>query len=557
MHKLDELKKITKRLDILYVEDDKDSRDELSDILLMLFSTLTVAENGLEGWEAYKKKEFDLVITDINMPIMDGLELSQKIKNMNPNQKIVIVSANGNGDKLLSAIRIGVDNFIVKPVEMEQFNEVIHKVATNIHNQNLQMFYQEELEREVENKTKELIKQSVTDNMTGLYNRSKLNHMFNLNGSKILMLLNIDNFDNLNIAYGYDNGDIIIQKIALFLTKNLHPDATLFRLGSDEFIFLFNKTPLYEAEEYARKLQAMISKESIEIQEIVVKFTATIALAEGENDLLKDVHVAFNEVRLMGKNRIGIYKSNSTYELNQKRMQERIRTLKEALLMQQIVPFYQAIINNETNQIEKYECLVRIVTDKEIIYPSEFLQTAKITGMIPDITKIIIEKSFEYFKDRGEEFSINITEDDLQNNYLDEFLEKNIAKYGIHPSRVVLEVLEGISTNGAKVSYEQLKGLKQRGFQLAIDDFGTEHSNFERVHNLKVDYIKIDGSFIKNMDTNINSYRIVKTITDFSKSIGAKVIAEFIHNEAVQKKVLELGIEYSQGYYFSEPLANV
>lgn len=557
LHRLNELKKITETLSVLYVEDDKESREQLGDILKILFLTLTIAKNGLEGWNIYQNKEFDLVITDINMPIMNGIELSKKIKSLNPMQKVIIISADGNGDHLLSAIRIGVDNFILKPVEMDQFNDVIHKVATNIHNQNIQKFYREELEKEVERKTKELMIQAVTDQLTGLYNRNKLNKMLNLSGNKVLMLLNIDNFDNFNVTYGYNNGDIIIQKIANFLTKHLHPDATLFRLGHDEFIFLFSTTTLKEVEKYAIKLQSVILNESIILDEIVIKFTATIVLAEGEKDLLKDVHVAFNEARLLGKNRIGIYKDNSAFEQAQKQMQQCMYTIKEAISNNQIVPYFQAIVNNHTNSIEKYECLARIVKNGRVISPGEFLKTAELTGMLPNITRIMIEKSFDYFKDRKEEFSINISEHDLQGNYLNYFLEKNIVEYGILPSRVVLEVLEGISAHGAKKSLDQLHALKEIGFKLAIDDFGAQNSNFERVHSLNVDFIKIDGSFIKNIDKDINSFRIAKTITEFSKSIGAKVVAEFVHSESVQKKILELGIDYSQGYYFSEPLPEV
>jgi len=557
MSKLSELKDRTKNLDILYVEDDPASRQQISSIMEMLFASLTVGEDGMEGLELYKNSKFDLVITDINMPNMNGIEMMKQIKAINPMQKVIIVSAHDSGEYLLSAIRAGVDNFILKPVEMEQFQEVISKVATIIHNEKLQEHYRQELEAEVTEKTVELLQQAITDDLTGLYNRKKLNMCLEKPGKKILMMLDVDNYDNINVTYGYNNGDIILQKIAQFLKENLLDDSVLFRLGHDEFVFLFEHNTIEEIELYAKEIQELISRKPIEYEETQVRFTATIVLAEGDKDLLKDVHLAFKRTRTIGKNRIGIYYPDIELEQHQKYIQKCIYMLSDAIKKQHVVPYFQPIVNNKTNEIEKYECLARIVNESGVKTPVQFIEAAELSGMLPDITRIMIEKSFDFFKDKSEEFSINISEIDLNNNYLVDFLKEQALKFKISPQRVVLEVLEGISASGAQKSVEQLMALKEYGFQLAIDDFGAQNSNFERVHKLKVDYIKIDGSFIKRIDNDSNSFHIAKTIADFSKSIGAKVIAEYVHSEEVYNKVLELGIDYSQGYYFSEPIPEI
>ncbi len=177
--------------------------------------------------------------------------------------------------------------------------------------------------------------------------------------------------------------------------------------------------------------------------------------------------------------------------------------------------------------------------------------------MIPDITRIMIDKSFKAFANNAYEFSINISEFDLNDGYLRKYFQEKLQQYNIDASRVVIEVLEGISAIGAKNSLEQLLELKADGFAIAIDDFGVQNSNFERVHSMQVDFIKIDGSFIKNIYKDPKSYNVVKTITDFGKSIGAKIIAEYVHSKEVQDIVVALGIDYSQGYYFSEPLQSI
>jgi len=557
MSQITKLKELTGTLDLLYVEDDAPSREQFTQILGIFFKTITAAENGQVAWEAYQEGRFDLVITDINMPRMNGIELSTRIKERNPAQKVIIVSAHDSGEYLLSAIRAGVDNFILKPVEMVQFQSVIEKVASAIHNEKLRDEYQQRLEAEVSLKTEKIRHQAETDELTGLFNRSKLTVLLTEPGSKVLMMLNIDNFDNINVAYGYDSGDLIMKAIADFFRGRLHPGATLFRLGNDEFAFLFRDTAAGEVEAYARELQNLILQQPILFEANAVKFTATIVLAEGESDLLKAVHLAFKETRAIGKNRIGIYNKDSSLELHQKQIQHCMHTLREVLDSHHVVPYFQGIVNNATGRIEKYECLARIVHNGMVHTPNFFLETAELSGFLPELTRMMISKSFAYFSEHEGEFSINISEHDLNDDYLGAFLEENVIAYGIDPSRVVLEVLEGISAHGAQKSLEQLLSLKERGFQLAIDDFGAQNSNFERVHRLKVDYIKIDGSFIKQIDSDPGSYHVAKTIADFSKSVGAKVIAEFVHSEAVQQKVLELGIDYSQGYLFSEPQPQV
>ena len=167
----------------------------------------------------------------------------------------------------------------------------------------------------------------------------------------------------------------------------------------------------------------------------------------------------------------------------------------------------------------------------------------------------MIDKSFQTMANKKYTFSINITEEDLSLNYLVDFLDEKLIQYNINPSRVILEILEGISSDGKKNHILQLKELKEKGFAVAIDDFGTEYSNFERVLDLEIDFLKIDARYIKDIHTNKKSYEITKAIAFFAKNTGIPCIAEFVHNEAVQTIIKELGIEYSQGYLFSEPQA--
>jgi len=490
------------------------------------------------------------------MPRMNGIELTKRIKIQNPSQNIIIISAHNDSNYLLQAINLGIDNFIIKPVQMEQLTLVLTKIANLIYSQKISQRYQEELEKELEEKTAKLSHQLITDELTGLLNRNALIKLSNRRDSiRTMMLISIDNFDHINIAYGYDNGDLLLKEVANFLKSKIPTETQLYRVSSNEFTIISFEKSLKKMKSFAKILQDEILHHKITFNNLSIKISITIAITEGEGCLLKNAHIALKEAQQIGKNRIIIYEKNSPIELLQVRIQEYMPKLRKIIAKKYVVPYFQPIINNKTTKVEKYECLARIVDDDGGVQsPLNFIDIAEMTGMIPDITRIMIDKSFAIFQNNDYEFSINISEYDLNDGYLREYLQEKLSQYNIDASRVVLEVLEGISAIGAKRSLEQLLNLKEDGFGIAIDDFGVQNSNFERVHAMQVDFIKIDGSFIKNIYKNDKSYTVAKTISQFGKSIGAKIIAEYVHSKEVQDIVLELGIDYSQGFYFSEPL---
>ena len=558
MKNLKKLREETKNITVLYAEDDKETRDQFIELFSMLFENIEISFDGKDALDKYKQKKYDLVITDINMPKMNGLELIESLRAINEFQKVIIVSAHNSSEYLLEAIALDVDGFLLKPIDISQLENILFKISRAIHADKLLSAYHEELERDVEIKTAKLAKQLVTDELTGLLNRKALDIKLRTRGAKTFFLLNIDNFDSMNVTYGYSNGDLILKSVTSFLKEQLPDSSSLYYLGADEFAMVFGEVTSIEINDIANKIQNEVSKHTLVINDFNIKFTITIAITSGEENLHRNAHIALKDAHNKGKNRIAVYDENSPTEILQSKIQEYMPIIRKAIAKRYITPYFQPIVNNKTKKIEKFESLARIVDDEQNIHqPFHFINIAELTGMIPEITRIMIDKTFDAFKDNNFHFSINISEYDLNDEYLLDYLKEKTNEYNLKPSRVIIEVLEGVSANGVEHGIKQLNALKEYGFSIAIDDFGTENSNFERVHNMNIDFIKIDGSFIKNIDTNEKSYNIAKTITEFAKSIGAKVIAEYVHSKEVLDKVNELGIEYTQGYYFAEPCSKI
>jgi len=391
------------------------------------------------------------------------------------------------------------------------------------------------------------------DTLTNLPNqKSLLVKVENLKTNTSLIVLNIDNFSYINDGYGFDVGNSILKKVSL-LIKELAPEGFVYRLNADEFVILCESKDIAKA--LIIKIKSYFYKNSLIVDGITLNISFTYGASYGKSkEILRDAILALKEAKRFGKNRYLI--SSESVKISKEERNHFIyanNMIHKALEEDKFIPYFQGIYNNKSCEIEKYETLVRIDGIDKIISPIDFLETAKLSGLIPEITKIMIDKSFAFMKNNNFSFSLNITEDDLSMDYLVSYLTEKSYTYGIDPKRVILEILEGVSSSSKNSNISQLEALKSLGYNLAIDDFGTEYSNFERILDLDIDFLKIDGKYIKDIDTNKKSYEITKAIVYFAKNANIPVIAEFVHNKKIQKIIEELGIEYSQGYYFSEP----
>jgi diguanylate cyclase len=547
------LKELGQNLSVLYVEDEPAIQEETRLLLGKFFARVDCANNGEEGLGLYSSNAYDLVITDIAMPIINGLEMAEQIKQKNRDQIIIIVTAYTNPDYFAQAVRIGVGGFILKPAQPAQILSALYDGAIRVYESKQNRTYRDSLESLVKERTDELLKSYITDSLTGLDNYNKLKDDLQCSVDKAVLLLNIDNFDSINNSFGVEAGDETLLRAAEAL-KLLIPDGvTLYRTHGDEFAILLQGDG-QNAYELALEIRAFFSQTKLSVRAGDQSISFTIGIDSGNSsEILKNAKIAIREVRALGKDRIQQYTPDTEYAKEQKSRLLWIDRSRTAISEDLFTPYFQPIIDNKTDIIVKYEALARMRFDEQIIPPVKFIEPAKLAGLLPAITRIMLDKSFAYFATHDGKFSVNIGDYDIKEGYLLKFLEQKLARYNLDPHRVTLEILETISVQDAKESLSQLRELKSMGFALAIDDFGTENSNFSRLLDLDVDYIKIDGCFIKNLDRDKNSQKITASIVAFAHSIGAKVIAEFVHNEAVFKAVKAYEIEYSQGYFIGQP----
>lgn len=230
-----------------------------------------------------------------------------------------------------------------------------------------------------------------------------------------------------------------------------------------------------------------------------------------------------------------------------------IQVINYALQHDGIIPYYQGIHNNENNKIEKYEALMRIIDkDNQVYSPYEFMEIAKKYKTYLELSEKMIDKVFNEFNGLDSTININLSAYDINSNRFREFIKAKLSSF-LYPQNVVFEILEDECFRDITTLQTFIENIREYGAKVAIDDFGSGYSNLLEITKIMPDYIKIDGEIIRNIHKNSKNKDVLKTIVYLANKLDVCLVAEFVDNEEVQSYIKELGVSYSQGYYFAKP----
>ncbi len=473
-------------------------------------------------------------------------------KLLNETMTMLLLSESSNTSKEVFAIENSSKKFKIT-------NEQILAHLANIVSNEL-----EELNSNLEERIKEnasvIHKQAYTDKLTGLPNRLSLINRLKESIGKTIILINVDDFTIINDFYGHAVGDSILVQLAQLLEKyaSIHK-MELFKLPSDEYALIVDVS--HKEEEIRaviRDFLTVIKYKKFTVQESEIGLTVTIAAAfiNKKGSGLINSDMALKLAKKAGK-------SSMIYDDDLKLSQEYAKNIaiaklvKDAIEDDKIVPYFQPIYDVATMKIVKYECLIRLIKDDaEVLSPYFFLDIAQKIKLYPKLTHIMIEKTFSYFAKNGLNFSINLAFTDIINENTRKYLFAKIAEYKI-AKQLTIEILETHELGNDTIMLDFIDAIYEVGARIAIDDFGSGFANFEHMTKNRSDFMKIDGSLIKNIDKDENARLVVETIVEFAKKLKKKTVAEFVHSAEIFELVKEMGVDYVQGYYLSEPLPEV
>ena len=654
-------------LKVILVEDDGTLRDRLTRILSREIKEIKSYSNAADALRDFATYSPDLVITDIKMPNMTGLEMIRIMRESFKNIPVIIASAFNDSNYLLDAIKLKIDNFIVKPIDIDELLKCIQDIDKKLHiskelaekntllNQyqhivdlssyititdkkgviiyannkfcDLSGFKCDEvigkphnivrhpdmskeffaqmwkkiLNKEVwqgvvKNRRKDgtsyyvdttispildvngeivefisikkditdmiltkiqLERDIVTDRLTMLPNRLSLQRKLKEENSAIrqMMLIDIDRFKDINMLFGIHFGDAVLLYIAQVLQETRPSEQFgIFRITADEFLVTYESENSQALREHVNTLKSYIQTHPFEFKDISfdIDFTAVIVSCRESCPSLENLQKAMDDTKKKRQS-VNVYEqildSDETYKYNFTWTQK----IKEAIHENRVELFFQPLYDMKRQEITKYESLIRIVEkDGMVITPNYFLHVAKLSRSYQDLTKIVITKAFEEAAKTGLRFSINLSIEDLIDEETLAFLIFKAQKHNLQ-EKIIVEVLESDGIDNIELVSSVFKRLRETGFEIAIDDFGSGYSNFSYLASLSIDILKIDGSLIRNIVNDRSSRIIVQSIIMFANELGIKCVAEFVSNKEIFDVLKELGIDMVQGYYIGAP----
>ena len=465
-------------------------------------------------------------------------ELEKKI----PHAKIVLIQ---NNDKTKTTLTTYVlDN----DIEAQEISDIILKELS------LEWDKNSEYLNMYRNK---LLSRYFTDHLTNLPNVYQLRKDLDENEEAGLIILNIDNFKIINNFYGFMVGDYVIEQVGNYIKE--HIDKNVYKLSADEFAITLEKNMgFYELKDHLNLLYEQVKNIVVEYQDIKIYADITMASCSNikNNEIFSKVSMALQYAKEVGVP-YWIYEDRMRFENEYERNLKMSGLVRNAVENSKIIPYFQAIFDNKTSKIVKYECLARLIDGNDkILSPLLFIPVAKKIKIYNRVTKIIIDKSFDAFEDSEFEFSVNLSIEDIMNGEIFKYIIEKL-KYSKASKRVTFELLESEAIQDFKRVERFIIEVKRHGAKIAIDDFGSGYSNFSYLTKMSVDFIKIDGSLIRDIDVDRNSLIVVETIVEFAKKLGVKTIAEYVHSSTVMDKVRDLGIDYSQGFYVDKPSVSI
>lgn len=630
----------TKKLSLLYVEDNEDARESTLDILSEFFENITVAVDGEDGLEAFKSNRIDLIITDINMPKMNGLDMLREIKLISPDAVSLVFSAYNDPDFFVESIKMGVNGYLLKPINFDQYLAVLNTAVQRIKAkkiENLLLQYKDVTDSssimsiidkneiityvndafceiseyskdeligtkessfndeiwsylKIQKKTwKGILKNysknantyyldttvkpiidmdgniieyiALRHNITAIMNPFKqLNDLIESSSVPMIVLVKIDSYDVIENFYGQKIAQNIVDKFANKLFDFMPVSLSfksMFVLRNGEYAFAKDrcdsKKTMDEIVEELLIFIDVVNDSHIDIGELDYDISVIVSLSYGE-DVFDNASHGIRQLLQTKQNFIVANDLAKKEHAKAEKNMEVLKMVKKAIENSKIISYFQPIVDNKSKKIVKYESLVRLVDEEEnIVSPYFFLETSKQGKYYTQITSIVLDNSFEALNKIDTDISINISVLDIEKKDIRDKLFNLLEVHKDSAHRIIIELLEDEDVKNFEALKSFISDIKKLGVKIAIDDFGSGYSNFERLLEYQPDILKIDASLIKNIATDSFSLSVVKTMVNFAKEQNIKVIAEYVENKEIYDVLCELEVDYSQGYYFGKP----
>lgn len=414
------------------------------------------------------------------------------------------------------------------------------------------------------------------DPLTGLINRKemevRLEHAItsakSFHREHALLYIDLDQFKIVNDTCGHQAGDELLRQITGHFSANLRQRDALSRLGGDEFAVLLENCSIPQAQQIAEAVRDAVDEYRFVWEDKVFKVGASIgvvAITQDSTDLaqiLSDADAACYAAKDAGRNRVQLHSADDVVLATQRREMHWAANINQVFDENRLTLYFQRIQPLMDDKSVHWEVLLRMTSsDGDIVLPNVFLPAVERYGRMQSIdhwvlrtTLVTLDSIPKQAHDQRPNVAINISGSSLGNDTFLEFVEQQFASFPVLPSQVCFEITETAAIANYAKAREFIKKMKKLGCRFALDDFGSGMSSFGYLKTLPVDYIKIDGSFVKNMNHDIVDLAMVESINRIGQLMEIETIAEFAETDEIINKLRQVGVNYAQGYGVQHPI---
>ncbi|MGF1612989.1 MAG: EAL domain-containing protein [Gammaproteobacteria bacterium] len=411
------------------------------------------------------------------------------------------------------------------------------------------------------------------DPLTGLFNRRRFQRELQqaievakrYRRSGALVFLDLDQFKYINDTSGHQAGDAILKSVGNAISAVIRNVDVVARLGGDEFGILLRETEADGAVRVAKEINSKLAQLNWAFDDRSHKVSASIGIAlyprhgTDPHELLACADLAMYQAKEAGRCGWHLFAEE---EKARERMDERVRwehKIEAALNGDRFLLYYQPILDLRTNAVTRYEALLRMQdADGSIVLPGCFIFTAERSGLIQRIDHIVLQKAIRHLsklhgRQQNTHLSINLSAKAFEDVDLLPALQEGLARWRVDPKLLTFEITETAAVADFGLARKLMTSIRELGCRFALDDFGVGFSSFYYLKELPVDYVKIDGSFIRNLAQDPDDQILVKAISEVAKGFGKKTIAEFVETAEILGILREYGVDFAQGYYVGRP----
>ena len=422
--------------------------------------------------------------------------------------------------------------------------------------------------------TDRLAYQATHDMLTHLLNRSAFESRIralleesHAQGSRhAVIYLGLDRFKLINDTCGHAAGDELLKRVAGQIREVLRNDDILARLGGDEFGVLLKDCELEVAETVAQRILASIEKVRFRKEDKVFQIHASIGVvplhqeAGSLKEVLMTADLACHVAKEQGRSRVHVHAEQDVHVEKHHREMQWLPRLQEALDSDRFELFLQPIfpVSDESGLPMMNEFLIRLRgEDGRMLAPGLFIPSAERYGLMWQIDRWMVENAIAYLKEVETDwealYTINLSAQTFGDRAFAEFVDMTLESYGVDAGRVCFELTETAAITNIANASDLMMALKDLGCSILLDDFGSGLSSFGYLKNLPVDYLKIDGQFVRDLTTDPLDEVMVRMCQELANVLGVKTVAEFIENQEILEAVKAIGVDYAQGYHLGRP----